>query len=453
MKQIRMLLSVLALYISTNAQQAPAGFAPGKIVDPVVCAADRTQSYAVYIPSKGDTKPMPVVFFFDSHGVGSLPLNHYKTLAEADGFILVGSNNSKNGNDWQVTEDIWRKLFADARQRLKIDDHRIYVCGFSGGAKVASYVAIQHPGVRGVIAGGAGLPDGVSAADFPFSFTALAGEGDMNLTDLTALSAELDKTRTRHRLITFDGKHDWAPAPVMDQAFAGLQLEAMHDGAAARDAAFIDRRMAADRSRVEAFIRADQLIRAVQACRVAISYFEGLTPGTAWFNDKAATLGKDPRFRQQQQARQALFSQEEKIKTEYMRQFEQGDLGYWQQTIKSLQTKAAMATPEKAMYQRLLAYLSLAFYSISNQSINAGRNEAARHFVDLYKLADATNSEAWYFSAVMDIREGHTPAAESDLLRAGVLGFRDKERLRRQPEFQRAFDAARFARIESKMPR
>src|ERR1700761_2790973 len=109
----------------------------GQIVDKIVCGADASQSYALYIPVRGDMQPLPVVYFFDSHGVGSLPLRKYKTLADTYGFILVGSNNSKNGNDWTATETIWNRLFEDTRKRLKIDEHRIYTCGFSGGAKVA----------------------------------------------------------------------------------------------------------------------------------------------------------------------------------------------------------------------------------------------------------------------------------------------------------------------------
>src|SRR5258708_2333352 len=186
MKQLLMVLLLQTLYISTFAQSAP-------------------PEYALYVPKKGGPKAMPVVFFFDPHGDGSLPLRMYQTLGEAYGFILVGSNLSKNGNDWPTTQNIWNKLYSDIRQRLHPDGNRIYLCGFSGGAKVAGYVAIQQPGIRGVIAGGAGLPDGVSASDLPFSYTLLAGEGDMNLTDLVALSADLDKTRTRHRIIIFDG--------------------------------------------------------------------------------------------------------------------------------------------------------------------------------------------------------------------------------------------------------
>jgi pimeloyl-ACP methyl ester carboxylesterase len=436
------------------AQQDAAGLVTGKITGAVACRSDPAQTYALYIPQQGNARPLPVVFFFDPHGNGALPLKKYQTLADAYGFILAGSNNSKNGNDWETTWAIWNRLSGDVRSRLKVNGDRIYACGFSGGAKVAGYVAIRQPGIRGVIAGGAGLPDGVSASDLPFSFTALAGEGDMNLTELVAISRELDKTRTRHRIIVFDGKHEWAPLSVMDQAFAGWQLEAMHDGVLHKDGSFIARRVAADKKRVTEAVRAGQLIRAEQACRVAVSYLDGLTGEADWFRQQAAALAGDPRYRQQEQVREALFAREENTKAEYMQHFQQGDMAYWQQTIAGLEAKAASAAgAEKGMYQRLLAYLSLAFYSISNQLIHANRNEGARHFVELYKLADPTNSEAWYFSAVLDVREGHAAVARADLLKAIADGFRDRERLRAQPEFKGAFSAGEFSGIEGRMPK
>src|SRR5579863_3159828 len=134
-----------------------------QMTDSVRCSADPTQTYALYIPPRGLSQALPVVYCFDPHGAGILPVRKYKALADAYGLILVGSNNSRNGNDWATTETIWQSLSADTRNRLKIDSRRVYTVGFSGGAKVASYIAIQHPGITGVIAGGAGLPDGVKA--------------------------------------------------------------------------------------------------------------------------------------------------------------------------------------------------------------------------------------------------------------------------------------------------
>src|SRR6202000_2250489 len=117
---------------------------PGKVIASVTCKSDPTQSYAVYIPARGNKGALPVVYFFDPHGDGALPLNKYRSLAESYGFILVGSNNSKNGNDWNTTENSWRHVADDTKNRLKIDGSRVYTCGFSGGAKVASYIALQH---------------------------------------------------------------------------------------------------------------------------------------------------------------------------------------------------------------------------------------------------------------------------------------------------------------------
>ncbi|HSC40168.1 MAG TPA: hypothetical protein VLD19_19925, partial [Chitinophagaceae bacterium] len=201
MKIKQILTPLLLLYAGLCAGQTPLernkrtdSLPVGKLIDSVVCKADRSQSYALYIPAKGNGLALPVVYFFDPHGSGAFPLGKYRSLADKYGFIIIGSNNSKNGNDWATTESIWVNVWDDTQSRLKINRGRVYTCGFSGGAKVAGYVAIQHPGIKGVIANGAGLPDGTPAGNFNFSFTAIAGEGDLNMADLVTFSSELDKT-------------------------------------------------------------------------------------------------------------------------------------------------------------------------------------------------------------------------------------------------------------------
>src|ERR1700735_1842902 len=83
---------------------------PGQVIDSVICKADPTQSYALYVPAKGQKEALPIIYFFDPHADGALPVKKYKALADAYGFILAGSNNSKNGNDWSVTVNILRQL-------------------------------------------------------------------------------------------------------------------------------------------------------------------------------------------------------------------------------------------------------------------------------------------------------------------------------------------------------
>jgi pimeloyl-ACP methyl ester carboxylesterase len=422
-----------------------------QMTDTVLCKSDPAQFYALYVPLKAKTEALPLVFCFDPHGAGSLPVRKYRALAEAYGFILVGSYNSKNGNDWPTTENIWQHLSEDTHNRLKFDSRRVYTIGFSGGAKVASYIAIQHPGIAGVIAGGAGLPDGVSATDYPFSFTAIAGQGDLNLTELVAVSGEFDKTHTRHRLILFDGKHEWAPVNTMGLAFAGLRFDAMRMGLTPKDNYFLSTYIAGSKKRLRAYLLTNQLIKASQECTLSISDLDGLSRQVNWFRQQAAALAANPNYLAQQQAQQSLLQTEQNTKAEYMQHFQQGDEQYWTSTIHDLEAKSVGHTPEEQMYQRLLAYLSLAFYSISNQLINGNDNAQARRFVDLYKMADPTNNEAWYFSAILDAREGRTPETEADLLKAGKYGFRDKVRLLQQPEFQRLNPALDLEKVEKGM--
>ncbi len=412
----------------------PAG--PGQVIDSVICKADPTQSYALYVPAKGQKEALPIIYFFDPHADGALPVKKYKALADAYGFILAGSNNSKNGNDWSVTANILRQLFDDTRRRLRIDNRRIYTCGFSGGAKVAGYTALQHPEVKGVIAGGAGLPDGTPVGDFSFSFTAIAGEGDMNMTELVGIGSELDHTKTRHRIFVYDGKPEWSPVNSLGLAFAGLQFDAIRQGLIPGDNLFISTYIANSKKRWRAYNLKNQLIKASADCNLSIAFLDGVSNQVAWFRQQAAALAANPDYLAQREAQQELLTTEQKTKAEYMQHFQQDDMNYWTATIRDLQSKANPTTAKGAMYQRLLAYLSLAFYSISNQLINGNQNNVAHHFVELYKMADPTNSEAWYFSAILDIRDNQPQAAENDLVRAAACGFRDKDRLLAQPEFK-----------------
>jgi poly(3-hydroxybutyrate) depolymerase len=427
----------------------PDSFAVGKVIDTVACAADADQSYAVYIPAKWNKKALPVIYFFDPHASGSLPLKKYKALADKYGFLLIGSNNSKNGNDWQITEAIWQTMSDDTKKRFKIDPQRIYTAGFSGGAKVAGFAALNHAEIKGVIANGAGLPDGAEAGNYTFSFTAIAGEADMNMTELAGISAAFDKTSTSHRLMLFNGKHEWAPEKTMDVAFAGFQFDAMRNKLLPVNAAVINSFVANSKKTVEACTKENNLLKAVAECALASNLLGGLTTEATFFSNKAKSLADQDAYKQQNLERQQLLQEEQKMKANYMQQFNQGDVEYWKKEIADLQTKAKLPTVRGAMYQRLLAYLSLAFYSFSNQLVGNHRDVGAEYYVNLYKIVDPTNSEAWYFSAILHARANDLAAVEADLLKAVQYGFNDKARLHAQNDF--VGREINFAKIESGM--
>ena len=257
-------------------------FETRKVITRVVCNADPSQSYALYVPEKNHLDILPVIYFFDPHGNGTLPLNKYKTLADQYHFIFIGSNNSKNGNDYHTAESIWNTLFSDSKKRLPIDVNRVYVCGFSGGAKVAGYIALNHPEIKAVIAGGAGLPDATPPGDFRFSFTAIAGKGDLNMTDIVLFSSALDKTQTKHSIIFFDGKHEWAPENTMNTAIAGIQFDAMRKKIIPVNNVFINNHISNAKKKITAYFKAMNYIRAEEECRLFINQLDGLGDDVNW---------------------------------------------------------------------------------------------------------------------------------------------------------------------------
>ena len=91
-----------------------------------------------------------------------------------------------------------------------------------------------------------------------------------------------------------------------------------------------------------------------------------------------------------------------------------------------------MRTPQSAMYSRVAGYMSLAAYSLSNRNLYTNPAEAAR-WVSLYKHVDKTNTEAWYFGAIVNMQQNNEANAVADMLKAIGLGFIDVQRFAKEP--------------------
>ncbi len=198
------LLFVLGL---PGALRQTSALLPGRILPAVVCAADASESYALYLPS-GYTaaRPWPVILAFDPGGRGTNPVGRYRAAAELYGYIVAGSNNSRNGS--ADTSHAVSAMWTDVTARVRVDPARVYTAGMSGGARVAMAVALGSSKIAGVVASSAGFPDGVAVRSVGFPVFATAGTEDFNHLEMR----ELDRVLTSpHRLEVFQGGHMWPP--------------------------------------------------------------------------------------------------------------------------------------------------------------------------------------------------------------------------------------------------
>ncbi|HEX2694796.1 MAG TPA: hypothetical protein VHP61_03510, partial [Acidobacteriota bacterium] len=117
-----------------SAAPAEAELVKGKILEKVVCGKDSGQSYALYLPPDYDpAKKWPILYAFDPGGRGREPLTRFKDAAEARGFLVACSYNSRNG-PWEPIFAAAAAMWEDTHARLTVDDDRVFVVGFSGGA-------------------------------------------------------------------------------------------------------------------------------------------------------------------------------------------------------------------------------------------------------------------------------------------------------------------------------
>lgn len=231
-------LMISGLIYSDSSQS----FETGKIVSRVVTLADSIQSYALYLPSNySREKNWPLLFCFDPGARSEIPLTLFKNAAEKYGYIVVCSNNLKNG-PWQPILKAMKAVWSDVLNRFSIDFNRIYTTGFSGGARAAAaFPHITGARVAGIIACGAGLPSAVKANQVkPAFYHGIIGVEDYNYKEMFRLNRELKTAGVDHFIEVFNGDHGWPPENICHEAIEGMELRAIKKGLRLKDRDLIE---------------------------------------------------------------------------------------------------------------------------------------------------------------------------------------------------------------------
>ncbi|HMF98267.1 MAG TPA: hypothetical protein VKE96_28400, partial [Vicinamibacterales bacterium] len=217
-----------------RAQQLPRG----TIIDSVTCADDSTQSYALYLPSTySPDRAWSLLIAFHPAARGRTMVEKYRAAAEQYGYIVAGSNNSRNG-PVSVSAASVRAMSGDLGQRFSIDADRMYLTGLSGGARIAMQVALGNKNIAGVIASSAGYPDSKPRSSVTFPVFGTAGTDDFNYIEMRQLDRKLTSP---HHLEVFNGGHTLPPDSVALDAVEWMELQAMKAGRKSKDEALIDR--------------------------------------------------------------------------------------------------------------------------------------------------------------------------------------------------------------------
>ena len=212
-------------------------FSIGEIVDSIAVNKTSNETFALYLPSNYKPNTLsPIVFIFDPAARGKIGIHPFIKASEKYNYILICSNNSKNGpydQNFEIASRLFDKIFSD----FNINPKRIYTAGFSGGARLASSIAVLNEHIQGVIACGAGIESNqiLFHTDIQFSYAAIVGDKDMNLLEMYKTKDYITKFKVSNELFVYDMDHKWPSQEQILEAFDWMQLEAYKKGLAKKN--------------------------------------------------------------------------------------------------------------------------------------------------------------------------------------------------------------------------
>ena len=273
MRPLKTLMVVgLVLCARLAAAQMPERGVP---IERVACADDPSQTYALYLPAAySRERQWGVIFAFHPAARGPLMVEKFRAAAEQYGFIVAASNNSRNGPH-AVSAAAAKAMILDVGARFSVDARRVYLAGMSGGARVATSIALGNTLIAGVIASSAGFPDSQPRASVPFAVFGTAGTEDFNYTEMRQLDRRLSSP---HFLAVFRGGHTLPPDDVAFDALEWMELQAMRSGRRGRDEALAARMLEKRRTRIAASTDAAET---VYLLRAVVEDFKGLADASA----------------------------------------------------------------------------------------------------------------------------------------------------------------------------
>jgi len=130
-------------------------FRKGEVIDTIWVDKNSRESFSFYMPKSYEpSQPTPVIFIFEPMARGRTGIDPFIATADTYGYLLVCSNNTKNG-PFEQNYPIIDRLFAKVFTSLKLDPKRVYTSGFSGGGRLASSIALKTNQIQGVVSCGA----------------------------------------------------------------------------------------------------------------------------------------------------------------------------------------------------------------------------------------------------------------------------------------------------------
>ena len=351
-------------------------------------ASSTSSDFEVYLPEGNQPKNgWSLLVAIDPHGSGVTASKHLKEAVTAYPAVLVASNQIQN-NDPNFMAEL-DELIADARKRYPVSG-RVYLAGFSGGARMALAYAGSHR-VSGVIAAGAfAQPDELRT--IPCPVIGIVGMDDFNFSEAAQYFFKPELLPANAHVELTHASHEWPSADRLAETWGWFQLSNESNKNK------LTNYLQEQKQRIDSLTQAGDFLQAVCSSRnmTSVPAFESLVR----FSKKTDELTSSDAYQQQLEALGKSLQFEMNTRQELAQALFEKDEAWWTSEIGVLHEKAETEPDviQQMAYKRLTGFLGIICYSYSRQFVARGDAAHLEQVLTVYRLAEPNNPDMQHFT-------------------------------------------------------
>lgn len=386
------------------------------------CSANPENNYHILQPQSMSTADkLPLIIILDAHGDGKRAVEKFQPAVEYFPCFVVGSDLIEN--NFPGYEQAINELIIDVKKKYQVDENKIVIAGFSGGARMAYNFTLHHQ-LKGLLMCGAG--PGKQLPSCPVY--AISGMGDFNFSENYIPPSINNLTDAMFTADYFYGNHEW---PESSQILDGLVLLL-----GANDNSFDEIKNK----------RSKDLVKIADSLENDGNYW------MAWASlEKASKLSAEKKTKNEafENAENLLENKaflsmvntlEQNLKTEatlqkaYAERSMTENFDWWKNELKGLNAnlekyKSGM---QAGHYLRIKGFIGILLYSrINNMVYSGSNNPQLAVLLKVYQFAEPENPYAYYFQALYDFQSSDNQSCLENLGKSLNLGFTDTGKMKK----------------------
>ncbi len=393
------------------------------------CREDESHTYIVYVPAhSSECDLMPLVIIIDPHGSGAYAISHFIQAAETYKCILGASDLVRN--NYAGYNMAIESLINDMQYKYPVGN-KIYLAGFSGGARMVLSFA-QHHRTNGVLACGAlAAKEQINA--IKSNIYALSGRADFNFPEVADFILNEPEKPPNLKIQLTGEMHQWPSPEDLSHALGWLYLnDRPSDTRCIRQSVILREFAGKGKELADSFLRNDQYIQTKMICQNMLEIKD--LPDRRIFEEMIETAGNNPAlFEEISQLRKSL-QFEYRIREAYYSAIGSKDMVWWNREINDLNSRLE-AGKDLTMHfalMRIKAFLGIVCYSLANNALRTDDLNTAAKILEIYQLVEPANPDMFYFFALYYLNTGDKGLVSESIRNALENGFSDTVKIKRE---------------------